>query len=86
MEVQPSFKEWQDFFEGCVGCHCDHGCNQWVAEQSSKVVLFMRILSNKGSTSLDRVAQMELKKANKILFRIYRWEGQKYNRWLRSQR
>lgn len=84
-EVQPTFKEWQSFMEGCVMCQCDHGCNQWMLEQRSKIALFMRILSTKGNTSLDKLAQMPLQRANRIYFLLSIREAVKFNKELRDE-
>lgn len=85
-EVQPSFKDWKEFREGCIACACDHGCNAWVKEQEAKSSLFFDILTNKNATtSLDKVAKMPLERANKIWYRIFRWRMYRANREMNEQ-
>lgn len=85
MEVQPSFKEWLEFWNGCVHCGCDHGCNQWIMEQNARAGLLFMIMGNpKKTTDLDKVVKMPLKKVNKIWFRIISWQSEKFNRELRK--
>lgn len=74
MEVQPTFQAWKDYFEGGLACACDHGCNQWTKEQMPRMALFLRIMAKPcATTSLDRVAQIPIKKVAKIWFRLF-WQ------------
>jgi hypothetical protein len=85
MEAQPSYREWREFFEGCIACSCDHGCNEWILEQSKKAMLFLRIMHKNSPTSLDKLARMSLQRADKIFYRVQRWDMEKYNRKLKSE-
>jgi len=86
MEVQPSFKEWLGMYQGCLICDCGHGCADWVKEQGRKAALLMRILSNpKATTSLEKVTQMPLERANRIWWRIMHGEMRTFNRKLREE-
>ena len=87
MEVQESFKEWFEFYEGCITCACDHGCNQWLAEQVCRTALVMRVLKDQNATtSLDKLVSMPLKKVNRIWHRISMWNCERFNRKLRENR
>lgn len=78
-----NMKNWLSEYEGSLMCGCDHGCNQWREKNQSKAILIMRILSNGGTTNPDKIVQMENSKVDKILYRILRWQSQKFNRELR---
>ena len=68
-EVQPDIDTWLDFWNGCVHCACDHGCNQWIDEQSARAALIMRAmrLGSKKSV-LDKLVQIPLKRVNRVWF------------------
>lgn len=86
METQPTFKEWKEFYDGCVMCNCGHGCQQWIKEQQGKMSLLFEVLSNPNSTTKpDKIAQMSPERANKIWYKIMRWKSQKFNRELRQK-
>lgn len=84
MEIQPSFKEWKEFYDGCLMCACDHGCNQWLKEQQARASLLFDAISTPGSTKPDKIAQMSLERVNKIWYRLVWWKAEKFNRELRK--
>lgn len=85
METQPNFDVWLGFYEGCVLCGCDHGCNQWIAENHAKISLAFRIMRDpKATTKLDKLSQLPLKRADAIWIRLMRWGSEKFNRELRQ--
>lgn len=85
MEVQPDFKTWLGFYNGCVHCACDHGCNQWLVEQQARASILFRTLANpKATAKIDKITQMPLERVNKIWFRIISWESERFNRELRK--
>ncbi len=68
-EVQPDVDRWLNFYEGCVHCSCDHGCNQWVFEQRARAALLMRAMrQGTKKATLDRLVQIPLERANKIWY------------------
>lgn len=79
-EVQPNVDEWLSYWEGCLICACDHGCNQWVKEQGHRAALIMRAmrLGSKKSV-LDKLVQMPLKKSDKIWYWLYKRENMAIN-------
>lgn len=85
MEKQPDFNAWKDFYDSCLMCGCDHGCNEWIKEQRTKISLILSILSNPNATTkLEKVTQMDPKKADQIWYRIQWWKMEKFNRDLRE--
>ena len=57
---QPSFKDWLDFWEGCIICSCDHGCNGWIVKNSGKAYSIIKALQEgKSEDYLDGLAQKE---------------------------
>lgn len=83
---QPNFKAWLDFYNGCLICDCGHGCRNWLEEQRSKAALIMEVQNNKSATTcVDKIAQMDPKRADDIWVRIMWWRSDKLNRELREQ-
>ena len=84
-EVQPDIDTWLGFWEGCVHCACDHGCNQWIEEQNARAALIMRAmrLGSKKSV-LDKLVQIPLDKANRIWFWIAARESRLLNDAMRK--
>lgn len=41
-DFQGEFLTWISYWEGCVLCHCDHGCNQFVLENAAKAAALLR--------------------------------------------
>ncbi len=85
-KTQKDFESWLSMYDGCVGCACDHGCNQWLVENQTKAALMFRIIRNKGTTNLDRVARMDTLKANLIWFFLSYRRSKKVNRFLNDSR
>lgn len=83
-EVKPDFKTWLDFYEGCIMCGCDHGCNQWIKEQEARNALAIRMLQL-GSKNLDKLVTIPLERANKIWFWIRHQDIRRFNEKLRKQ-
>lgn len=84
METHDTFKEWKEFYDGCLMCGCDHGCNQWIVEQRAKIALFFRVLGQSNSTTgLNKLAKMPLKRANAVFYWLH-WRDIK--RWNREYR
>lgn len=85
LEIQPSFENWKEFYEGCLMCGCDHGCNEWIFENRSKIAILFRILSKPNSnTSLDKMAKMPLKRADHIFYWLMFKETKRFNKKLRE--
>jgi len=84
-EVQPTAQAWLDYYDGCMMCACDHGCNQWIEEQKYRTSLLMRILlTPNATTSADKVARLPLQRVMNIWVRLENWESQKWNRRLHT--
>jgi hypothetical protein len=49
---QPSYNDWLVEWHGSILCACDHGCNQWLAENACKAHEIMLALQ-KGATELE---------------------------------
>lgn len=66
---QPTFKDFLDCLEGCIICRCDHGCNQWVIENSAKTLHLMKAQQEGVSTEkLDEICQKHAKEFIDILW------------------
>lgn len=81
-------KDYTDYimeYDGSLACDCDHGCRQWIYDNRHRTGLFLEILKTKGSvTNLDKLAQMDIDRVNKIHRRILSWKSEKFNRELRG--
>lgn len=70
-EVQADLADWIDYYQGCLACACDHGCNQWLDEQLMRAALLYKILTDPTSTtSPDKVARMPLVRVAAIVGRL----------------
>lgn len=62
-EKQPDFishfHTWMDYWEGCVLCACDHGCNQFLLANAAKAAALLRARGN--AESLDELNQLAMK-------------------------
>lgn len=85
-EVQPDVDTWLSHWEGCLTCACDHGCNQWVKEQSARAALVMRAMRlGSAKRLLDKLVQIPLKRADKVWFWIHMRENKALNDALRDK-
>jgi hypothetical protein len=65
-ETQLTIKDWLNYWDGCVACACDHGCNQWLAKNHPKSSLIMDALrKKKPKAELDKLAQMTIEESYK---------------------
>ena len=84
-ETQKDFQSWLSFYEGCLMCACDHGCNQWVKEQTQRAALLFRILSKPNATTkLEKVTNIPLEKVDKLWYKIAMRESKEWNGKLRE--
>ena len=84
-ETYDSYKDWKSNYDGCLMCACDHGCNQWVASQSRRTSLILRILTKKDSnTSLDKVVKMTDERVNWLWYYLNQELPQR--RWRRNRK
>jgi len=84
-EVQPDIDTWLGFWDGCVHCACDHGCNQWVMEQTARASLIMNAMrQGKSKDRLDKLVQIPVERANKIWYYIGTRFSRKFNKLLRE--
>jgi hypothetical protein len=62
---QPSYNDWLEEWHGSVLCACDHGCNQWLAENAGKAHELLLALQ-KGATEmeLDAIVQKHVSEVN----------------------
>lgn len=67
---QPNFKDWMDFLEGCLLCACDHGCNQWIAQNGGKMLRIAKeAQSVLSSEKLDVIVQADTDLVNSQIWR-----------------
>ena len=58
---QESFRDFLDFWHGCILCSCDHGCNEWIVKNAGKAFLIMEKLVNQNYPSCDEIIQKHSK-------------------------
>lgn len=80
-----TYEGWVSERDGCIMCACGHGCNQWLQNNLTKTSLILRILYSRGSTSLDRIVQMENSKVDKIWHWLQMRAATKFNEQLRKE-
>ena len=74
---QPDLKTWLEFYHGCLICACDHGCNQWVAENAGKAYILIESLQKGQSLGFcDGVVQTDVADINNDIFQAM-WEDMK---------
>lgn len=65
------FHVWMDYWEGCVMCACDHGCNQFLLENAAKMVAILRA-ANSYTAQQDELSA--LAKKDESEFRTELWK------------
>jgi uncharacterized protein YutD len=66
-----AFDTWISYWEGCVLCHCDHGCNQFILENAAKMAAILRA-RNSYSYLMDELNDMA--KRDESEFRTELWK------------
>jgi len=84
-ETQPNIKAWLEEWHGCVACACDHGCNQWLAQNGAKSSLIMEALKKKKpKADLDKLAQMPIQDSYAVWRKWSYARARKFNKDLRE--
>jgi hypothetical protein len=63
-------EDWLESWMGSMQCGCDHGCNQWLKENSSKAMIVMRVLAKRGSTDLDALVRRPIREVDAVAVRL----------------
>lgn len=75
---QPDFKgefeDWIEYWEGCVLCGCDHGCNQFVLENAAKASALIKAARTEFPDILNELAMRDERE-----FRTELWKAS-YNK------
>jgi hypothetical protein len=61
----PNYSAWLDDWHSSIICACDHGCNQWLAENAGKAHELL-LAMQKGATEmeLDAIVQKHVSEVN----------------------
>lgn len=81
MSRRDSYENFDDFFsnwEGSMRCSCDHGCNQELKQQETRMALAVRMLKSV-SKNLDKLATLPLDRVNKMWLWISNRESSREN-------
>jgi hypothetical protein len=67
---KPNYHAWLVEWHGCVICACDHGCNQWLAENAGKAFSLLEALDRKASAEeLDTIVQKHVSEVTGDIFK-----------------
>lgn len=77
-----TLKQFSEEYKGSMECACDHGCNQWLKANQSKVYLILRFIDSE--VDLNKITKMHVDRADKIFFWLSRKDSIKFNKQLRE--
>ncbi len=65
-----NLESWLEHYLGCIGCGCDHGCNQWLQKNQTKSLLIMRVLIKRGNTDLNELVRRPNSEVNSLFWKL----------------